>query len=74
MPNPISNQAESQAQAATIRRYWRERGHMVDVRVEPLHLGEKAALDESGEPMYTGYIVRSDMVNGWPKGVLSHAS
>jgi hypothetical protein len=40
-----------------IRDYWECQGYQVEVRVEPAHvLGDCI------------WVVRSDLVNGWPKG------
>lgn len=47
--------------AEKIRSYWRERGYKPMVIVEPMHLGT----DPTKRP---SYVVRSDMVGGWPHG------
>lgn len=58
MQNDLCTREGAEALAAHLRAYWRQRGHVVNTRIE-----EAAFVPQ----MRSGYyVVRSDMVNGSP--------
>lgn len=62
-PAPDSFNREGAEQlAARIRAYWQRRGKTVDVRVESNHTGYAPAMRGAD-----WFVVRSDLVNGWPR-------
>lgn len=58
----------AQAMANRIMDYWGRRGFTVVARVVPT----SARVQEAhGVDNYTGYGVRSDLINGWPQEVMA---
>ena len=60
MKSEHPGQAEQLALARTIAEYWRRRGHTVDVWVE-----NQIDVETEDDTGY-GWVVRSDMMNGYP--------
>ncbi len=64
-PRDTFNVQEATRLANTIKRYWAKQGKIVNTRLEPLEAMKYQ--DEHGRSgTVKGYVVRSDMVDGYP--------
>lgn len=58
MSTPLPTRREAERCIQSIEKYWRERGHSVRLHVVRETVREEAKL----------YAIRSDMINGFPRG------
>ncbi len=69
MSNQLSIGSRDNAQniANRIMDYWGRRGYVVTTRIESLTTTVQGSNDNVDT--YSGAVVRSDMINGWPREV-----